>query len=251
MDTFERIAEVARGMGIIDISVASASAWDSNPLVSSRIGSSSRPAALMDSAKSVIVIGIPIQKAIIDTAPSIYYHSLYDTVNAMLDHAGERIALELGILGHDAVYVPRDGYHGIKGLQNDPSAFFSHRHAAYLAGMGTFGYNNMILTEKYGPRIRFTSIITSAELTPKKPMSKELCVKCKKCTKACPGEALGNLPYPNAITLKEKCVAVSTELAAKGISPCGRCIAICPVGKDYGSGLPSEEAKANIRKYVK
>lgn len=251
MDLLGKIRETARGMGITDLSVAAAAAWDTDPLVKSRIEECARPRSILTTAKSVVVIGVPIQKAILDTAPSIYYHCLYDTVNAFLDHAGERIALELGIAGYDAIYVPRDGYHGISGLKADPSAFFSHRHAAYLAGMGTFGYSNMILTPGHGPRIRFTSVITSAELPSAHPMGRELCIKCRKCTKACPGEAVGNGMYPSAITLKDRCTEVSAKLALKGISPCGRCIAVCPVGSDSGAGTSSDSARENIRKYLK
>ena len=59
---------------------------------------------------------------------------------------------------------PGDGYFGIKALLKNPVAFFSHRHAAFLAGLGNFGVNNMLLTPEYGPRVRFGSVFTSAEL---------------------------------------------------------------------------------------
>lgn len=251
MEMMERIREVARGMGICDVSVAAASAWDTDPLVSSRIAHPGRPRSIIPEAKSVVVLAVPMQKAIVDTAPSIYYKSLYDTVNLLLDQAGERLALELGMAGHEAVFVPRDGYHGLVGLRKSPTAFFSHRHAAYLAGFGTFGYNNAILTEKYGPRVRFTSVITSAELPCASPMTRQLCIKCKKCTKACPGEAIGSEIYPLSIVKKDQCTAVSAKLAENGISPCGRCIAVCPVGRDYGDSVPNDAAKALIRSYTK
>ncbi len=65
--------------------------------------------------------------------------------------------------GYPSIYLPRDGYGDIKVLLKKPLAFFSRHHAAYLAGMGSFGQNNMILTPEYGLRVRFTSIFTSAE----------------------------------------------------------------------------------------
>ena len=126
---------------------------------------------------------------VLDTAPSILYNHLYNTVNTMLDQAAERIALELISMGHHAVAIPRDGYLGLAGLRGDPSAFFSHRHAAYLAGMGTFGYNNMLLTERYGPRIRLASIVTSAELPSGSPMDRQLCTGCRRCVRECPANA--------------------------------------------------------------
>jgi len=246
----EQIRAVARNLGIVDISSVNASLWDTDPLVASRVLDASRPRSLMPSAESVIVIGIPLQPTILDTAPSIYYNQLYNTVNMMLDQASERIALELNLQGYDAVYIPRDGYHGLAGLRQMPSAFFSHRHAAYLAGMGTFGMNNTLLTPKNGPRIRFTSIITSANLPSSGPMSEDLCIRCKKCVRECPAEAISGLDYPGGIIKKQACVERSAELAAKGISPCGRCIAVCPVGSD-ATQPPNDSAIAEIRRYIK
>lgn len=246
----ERIRSVAESMGVYDIGVADAAAWDTDPLVSSRIGEGRRPKDIMPSAKGVIVIGIPVQSTILDTAPSIYYGELYKTVNQALDSASERIALELIHLGHHAVYVPRDGYHGIEGLKKSPESFFSHRHAAYLAGFGNFGYNNMLLTKRYGPRIRLSSIITDVPMPCNKPMTERLCIGCARCTKVCPMGALGDEHYPSAITDKPLCVSNSEKLRAKGISPCGRCIAVCPVGEDMVEG-PTDEAIAVIRSFVK
>ena len=101
------LVDTARGMGIIDISAAPADGWDTDPLVSSRIGKGHRPKDIMPNARSVVVIGVPVQKSIVDTAPSIYYNHLYSVVNGLLDQASERIALELNALGHRAIYAGR------------------------------------------------------------------------------------------------------------------------------------------------
>lgn len=250
-ELFDQIKKVSRGLGIVDISVASTDLWETDLIVKDRIKAGNRPKDIMPSARSVIVIGIPIQRAILETAPSIYYHQLYDTVNRALDDATERIALELNILGHEAIFVPRDGYHGITGLRVVPASFFSHRHAAYLAGMGTFGYNNTILTKKYGPRIRFSSVITSAELPSSEPMSYNLCIKCKKCTRDCPVGAVPDINYPKGITQKNKCVEHSAELSERGISPCGICIKTCPVGMDSSDTVPDQKFIDDAKSYVK
>lgn len=247
----EKLKAVAESCGIYEIGFADVSLWDSDPLVLSRISPERRPSSILSGSKTVIVIGIPISQAVLDTAPSIAYAHAYKNINAMLDMATQRIAMELMNLGYDAMPLPRDGYHGIGGLRESPTAFFSHRHAAYLAGLGTFGNNNVILTEKYGPRIRFSSVITNAELSCGKPMEKDLCLYCNKCVKACPSEALDSGMYPKFITRKESCIDYSEILAKQGISPCGRCIAACPVGRKQNAGTPSEESIAVIRRYVK
>lgn len=246
----EAIRSLARSLGIIDIGVADACAWDRDELVSRIIPKNERPASLMEGARSVIVIGIPVQRSVLATAPSSYYREHYRTVNSMLDHAAQRIAMELHILGYPAAAVSRDGYQGLNALKKDPSSFFSHRHAAYMAGLGTFGMNNMLLTEKNGPRIRFTSVITTAELSFGTPMKKRLCTECMRCRKECPEDAVSPSVYPEGITLKQRCVEYSAVLNSRGCSPCGRCIFICPAGEDSGDPLPSDDAAAHIRSFT-
>jgi len=251
MDLTDHVISIARSLGIVDIGTADAGAWDNDALVSKMIPRDERPKALMNGARSVIVIGIPTQRTILATAPSAYYTEHYRTLNSMLDHAAQRIAMELNILGYDAMFVSRDGYQGIEGLRKDPSSFFSHRHSAYLAGLGTFGMNNMLLTEKNGPRIRFTSVITTAELRCGRPMKKQLCTKCMRCTNECPENAVPSGAYPESITDKRKCVEYSAILRSKGCSPCGRCIFVCPVGNDTDGPLPTDDAIRHIRSYTK
>lgn len=227
-------------------SVADASAWDTNALVSSTIPYTQRPKSIMPSASSVIVIWVPVSPTILHTAPSIYYREHYRTLNTLLDVTAQKIATLLDVEGYDAAYVPRDGYHGIEGLKKDPSSFFSHRHAAYLAGLGTFGTNNVILTKSHGPRVRFTSIITSADLPAGRPMEKKLCIECMKCVKECPISALNEEGYLGGMD-KALCVSRSEELAVRGISPCGICIAVCPIGKKVTP--PVEGFIDVVRKY--
>lgn len=44
--------------------------------------------------------------------------------------------------------------------------------------------------------------------------------------------ALAKLDYPQGLTDKKSCAEHSNELNQKGISPCGICIKVCPVGLD-------------------
>ncbi|MFA7463097.1 MAG: 4Fe-4S binding protein [Anaerovoracaceae bacterium] len=229
-----------------NFAVADAAAWDTDPLVSSLIPAARRPKAIMPSARSVIVLWVPVSATILHTAPSIYYREHYKTLNTLLDITAQRIATLLDDRGYDSAYVPRDGYHGIAGLRKDPSSFFSHRHAAYLAGLGTFGISNVLLTETHGPRVRLTSIITSAELPAGKPLEKDLCIKCMKCVRECPANALSGDAYPGGLD-KMLCVERSGELAGRGISPCGRCITVCPVGKKVTP--PSDDFVEAVRRY--
>jgi epoxyqueuosine reductase QueG len=128
--------------------------------------------------------------------------------------------------------VPRDGYGNIKVLLENPIAFFSHRHAAFLAGLGTFGVNNMILTPEYGPRIRFGSILSTANLPADPLLDDHLCIHCMRCVDMCPSAALNKEEYPEGLTDKKACATYSAALNERYVSPCGICIKVCPVGED-------------------
>ncbi len=190
------------------------------------------PQSIFSQAKSVIVIGLPVSLPVLESAPSIYYRELYNTVNSLLDQYTYRLANFLSEKGHPSVFVPRDGYFGIKALLKNPVAFFSHRHAALLAGLGNFGTNNMLLTPQFGPRVRFGSVFTAAELSSDPLMKEELCTRCMRCVKMCPVKALDEKDYPQGLTDKKSCTGRSAELNSRGISPCGICIKVCPVGED-------------------
>ncbi len=193
------------------------------------------PESIYPDAKTVIVIGLPIQLPIVETAPSIYYHELYKTVNILLDIKAYEISNFLTEMGYPSIYLPRDGYGDIDVLLKKPLAFFSHKHAAFLAGMGSFGENNVILTEEYGPRVRFTSIFTTARIEGDKIKGIDLCKHCQRCVTQCPVNAIpereGSKEFPLPMD-KLGCATRSKKLREKFISPCGICIKVCPVGND-------------------
>ncbi len=190
------------------------------------------PQSIYPGARSVIVIGLPIPLPVLETSPSIYYRELYTTVNILLDQYSYRLANYLTDRGYPSIFIPRDGYGSIKVLLENPIAFFSHRHAAFLSGLGTFGINNMILTPEYGPRVRFGSILSTADLPPDSLLENQLCIRCMRCVKMCPSSALNKEDYPEGLTNKKACASYSAELNEHYISPCGLCIKVCPVGED-------------------
>jgi len=49
----------------------------------------------------------------------------------------------------------------------------------------------LLLTERFGPRIRFLSIVTDAPLKPGKRLEKDYCRNCSLCIRACPAGAIG------------------------------------------------------------
>jgi epoxyqueuosine reductase QueG len=64
---------------------------------------------------------------------------------------------------------------------------FSHRCAAVAAGLGRVGWSGNIVTEKFGARVLFNSILTDAILKTDIPIGNNPCLNCKLCEKSCQG----------------------------------------------------------------
>ena len=90
----------------------------------------------------------------------------------------------------------------------------------------------MILTPEYGPRIRFGSILSTANLPADPLLDDHLCIHCMRCVDMCPSEALNKEEYPEGLTDKKACATYSAALNERYVSPCGICIKVCPVGED-------------------
>jgi epoxyqueuosine reductase QueG len=247
----EAVEDRCRRLEVPLVGFAPASRWD-EPRFAPLVPEPFRPASVAPGTRTVIVIGLPVFLSVVESAPSIWYHELYRTVNELLDQHAYRIAAALTASGHPAVPVPRDGYGSIRVLLDRPVAFFSHRHAAYLAGLGTFGVGNTVLTPAFGPRVRFASVLTAAELPPDPVLEDDLCTRCMRCVRECPAGALGGGDYPASLTDKRACAERAAELFRRHVSPCGRCIAVCPVGDDRSrSPAVDPEAAERAREHVR
>jgi epoxyqueuosine reductase len=232
----QAIKEKTKELGIPIVGFAPVDRWSNPPIelpnkFSEWIPEEFWPKSIYPETETVIVIGLPITLPIIETAPSIYYRELYETVNTLLDQKAYELANFLNEKGFPSIYLPRDCYGDINILLEKPVAFFSHKHAAYLAGLGSFGINNVLLTPEYGPRVRFTSIFTTAEIEPDPIKIKDLCTKCLSCVKKCPVRAIPKEGYPPPMD-KKLCAQRSAKLREEFRYPCGICIKVCPVGQD-------------------
>jgi NAD-dependent dihydropyrimidine dehydrogenase PreA subunit len=105
---------------------------------------------------------------------------------------------------------------------------------AEKAGLGEVGRSGMLITKKYGPRVRLGVVTTDLKLIAdkKKPTSvREICCNCKKCALNCPAEAIPSGEPTEIIgdvklwkVDQEKCF---TEWKKKG-TDCGICVSVCP-----------------------
>jgi epoxyqueuosine reductase len=230
-DLKDAVLKRCRDMDIPLVGVANVKRWE-HSLFEPWIPEEFFPQAIFPETRSVIVIGLPVLLPVLETAPSIWYRELYSTVNTLLDQYTYRLATFLNDQGYPSVFVPRDGYGDMQVLLENPVAFFSQRHAAFLAGLGTFGVNNMLLTREYGPRVRFGSVFTAAGLPPDPLSGEDFCTRCMLCVHSCPSHALGEDDYPQGLTDTYACASHSAALVKRQIAPCGICLKVCPAGED-------------------
>jgi reductive dehalogenase len=113
------------------------------------------------------------------------------------------------------------------------------------AGLGEMSRIGILVTPKYGPRIRIAKVLTDLPLVPDSPISfgvREFCEICGKCAKYCPGQVIEKggqsfKPFPtgNAGVKKwqldgNKCYSTWADFGAV----CHTCIMVCPFNKPEG-----------------
>ncbi|MCZ0863145.1 hypothetical protein [Methanocorpusculum vombati] len=106
---------------------------------------------------------------------------------------------------------------------------WSHRHFAVLAGLGTFGMNNMLIT-RAGCCGRVSSFAAEIAVEPDVPLSEELCLfrrrgACGRCFVRCPSGALSPEGFD-----RWRCFGVCLENAGvySGCDVCGKCVTGVP-----------------------
>jgi len=63
------------------------------------------------------------------------------------------------------------------------------------AGLGEMGRHGLLITEKFGPRVRLCKVFTDLPLVPDKPVDlgiQEFCESCGVCAQECPGKAISS-----------------------------------------------------------
>ena len=194
------------------------------------------PIQEMPSLKYAVSIVIKLSDAVLQTiedAPSFVYFQHYRTANAMLDNIAFRLTRKIEEAGHLALPVAASQSLG----KNNPyRGIVAHKTIAALSGLGFVGKSGLFLTEKYGSKVRFATILTSMPLQSELPIIENGCGSCTICQKACPAGAIyGELPTNDGERNfdAEKCSHYMKEHfqdIGRG-SVCGICIKVCPKNK--------------------
>jgi reductive dehalogenase len=138
-----------------------------------------------------------------------------------------------------ARFIQELGYHALPS-GNDTALSVP---MAIDAGLGELGRNGILITDKYGPRVRLCKVFTDLPLVHDKPVDlgvQAFCEICGKCATHCPGQALRhgertaehNNICNNVNILKwpvnaERCIG----WWAKNRCGCSNCIRVCPFNK--------------------
>jgi epoxyqueuosine reductase QueG len=157
------------------------------------------PQGLLPGARSVVVAAIHHLDAAVELGGEPTPHDVgpYGTqssaMNPWLDDISFWLARFLERHGHRTLPIAASNiwrYKGYKDLRVDFAPDLAHRYAAVAAGLAEIGWSGLALTPQFGPRQRFVSIITEAELDPS-PMydGEPLCDRCMECVKQCPTDA--------------------------------------------------------------
>lgn len=194
-----------------------------------------------------IVIGRKLDHNIIDLisdGPSQEYYLLYKKTNKELAAVVKQISSELNIHGISAMPVsPTIDEKEIDDKFSDTLRFdFSHKMAATRAGLGWIGKTDLLISRKFGPRVRLATVLVKEPLLScTRPYNESKCGKCNICVDYCPAKAAnGRLwdinvdrdEFFDAFKCRAQCRILSRRKLNIDISLCGICISVCPIGKN-------------------
>lgn len=130
---------------------------------------------------------------------------------ARIDEKAEKVSKGIQQAGFDAKIIGSMDGEGM-----------SLRSLAEDAGLGFVGRSGLLITEKFGPEVRLSGILTNANLPKLEGLSKENgCHDCIKCQNACPSDAISHKSV-------ELCRNYNENLLDER---CTICIDVCPYSR--------------------
>jgi epoxyqueuosine reductase len=117
--------------------------------------------------------------------PTRLYFMHYGRVNQLLDEMALRVSAAIQARGYDALPIPASQIIDWERQR----AHISHKHVARAAGMGWIGRNNLLISPRYGARIRLVTVLTDMPLEPDHPLDRD-CGSCLECLRVCPAGAI-------------------------------------------------------------
>lgn len=173
-----------------------------------------------------ISVGMALQKAILDTIverPNDIYKAHYRLTNIQLDNITYMLAGHISTLGYRALQIPASFL-----MRAHPEyGHLNHREIAHKAGLGWRGKNNLLVSPRFGSRLRLATLLTDLPLPPDEIVL-DNCGNCRACRSRCPVGAIGDSPEQFDL---EKCREQVTRFSREnnyGQMICGLCLRSCP-----------------------
>lgn len=158
------------------------------------------PSDVLEKPTVIIAYFIPFTNDIADSnvereLASEKWTIAYEETNKMFSRLNDHIIEKIEKMGYKAAVCKEAGDFEETTLKSK----WSHRHIARMAGLGTFGINNMLIT-KAGCCGRYFTIVTNLPVSPDKMLEKENCLykrnkSCLVCVKHCFSGALNENSY--------------------------------------------------------
>lgn len=191
------------------------------------------PHDLLDDAETVVAYFLPFEEYIPNSNIKDRYSSkewaiAYIETNNIIAEINKYLTEKLGELGYRTEIVPATHNFNTEKLMSD----WSHRHIGFVAGLGKFGLNNMLITEK-GCCGRIGTVVTNMKIEPTTRKDKENCLyknngSCKKCVDRCVNDAL-KLSDFNRHLCYEMCLTNEETYKELGLADvCGKCLVDLP-----------------------
>ena len=191
------------------------------------------PTDFLPDAQTVITFFLPFQEAVNlenleGKASAASWAVAYLETNRLIMDLSSYLAKKLQETNYQAAQLPPT--HNFD--QNKLVSDWSHKHVAYIAGLGKFGLHQMLITEK-GCSGRLGSIITNLEIEPSPRPEGEFCLykqnrSCAQCVRQCVSGAL-QLDSYNRHSCYERLLQNAAQYASLGFADvCGKCASNVP-----------------------
>jgi epoxyqueuosine reductase QueG len=184
-------------------------------------------------ARSVIVVGM----AALDPALDLELYIEEEGEQRFSKWAYERLVAGTARLALDLM---AGGHRAQPLTYEDSLALLDLKAAAVRAGLGVWGLNRLVLSRRFGPRVRLGAVFADVQLPADHPLLDYYCVSCSLCIAACPTRALSPAGLDRARCIAEfapdeAMVRLQKEM---GDYPtphtrlqCAECVSACPIGQ--------------------
>ncbi len=188
------------------------------------------PEDLLPGARTVVSFFLPFGESVVEANREMRsrvaseWAVAYLETNRLIARVCDALADVLREQGFDSAAQPATGKFDRKTLRSS----WSHKSAAVIAGVGTFGLHRMVVTEA-GCAGRLGSLVTDAVISPAPRSIRQYCAHlrgetCRDCVARCPVGALNGEGGIDTAICWARCTAVADRIGGdERAEVCGKC----------------------------